>query len=209
MIMTSIAFLYAGFLVGFSIAVPIGPMGLLCIQRTLASGMRVGVSTGLGGATINVVYGAAILFGLGRMPEWMAGGGRVLGALGGLFLLWSAARTLLRKPVASGAAGEATPSPLEAYGSAVLFNATNPLSPILIAALLSPLIGLYSFSLDDAAILLLGIFAAAMTWWICLTGGIALLRSRLHPNALLYVNRIAGMILTVYGLLAIARSAGM
>jgi putative LysE/RhtB family amino acid efflux pump len=63
--------------------------------------------------------------------------------------------------------------------------------------------------LSDATILLLGIFAAAMTWWICLTGGIALLRSRLNPNALLYVNRVAGMILTVYGLLAIARSAGM
>jgi threonine/homoserine/homoserine lactone efflux protein len=208
--MTSIAFLYAGLLVGFSIAVPIGPMGLLCIQRTLASGMRVGVSTGLGGATINVAYGAAILFGLGRMPAWMAGGGRVLGALGGVFLLWSAARTLLREPAGLGVATAGdSPSPLEAYGSAVLFNATNPLSPILIAALLSPLIGLYSFSLNDAAILLVGIFAAAMTWWICLTGGIALLRSRLNPNALLYVNRIAGMILTVYGLLAIARSAGM
>ena len=207
--MTSIAFLYAGLLVGFSIAVPIGPMGLLCIQRTLASGMRVGVSTGLGGATINVVYGAAILFGLGRMPAWMAGGGRVLGAVGGLFLLWSAARTLLRKPVATGSAGEVAPSPLEAYGSAVVFNATNPLSPILIAALLAPIIGLYSFSLENAVILLVGIFAAAMTWWICLTGGIALLRSRLNLKALLYVNRAAGMLLTAYGLLALAHSAGM
>ena len=87
---TSHAPLLAGMVIGFSVAVPIGPMGLLCIQRTLASGMRVGWFTGLGAATVNAFYGTAIIFGFGQLGPLLAQGSRVLSALGGLFLLWSA-----------------------------------------------------------------------------------------------------------------------
>ena len=207
--MTSDSFLFAGFLVGLSIAVPVGPMGLLCIQRTLTSGMRVGVSSGLGAATVNVVYGAVIILGLERITPWIASSGRVLSAFGGLFLLWSAARTLRRGRMTGGQPEVALQAPLAAYGSAVAFNATNPMSLILIIALLSPVVGLSAPSLFDAAALLLGMFSAAATWWVCLSGGVALLRSRLSPAVLLYVNRAAGMLLTLYGALALARSAGM
>ena len=62
--------LLAGLMVGFAIAVPIGPMGLLCIQRTLVFGMKVGVSTGLGAATVNVAYGSVVLLGLNTVVPW-------------------------------------------------------------------------------------------------------------------------------------------
>ncbi len=217
--------LSAGLVVGFSIAAPIGPMGLLCIQRTLASGMGVGVCTGLGAATVNVAYGALVILGLDRIAPWMAGGGRALGAAGGVFLLWSAVRTLRRRiPVqpsgparlsdppgrpAPGQLNEPARSPLAAFGSALAFNATNPLSPLLIMALLSPLVGLSAPPPDAAAALLLGMFAGATAWWVCLSGGVSLLRSRLSPAALGHVNRAAGLVLTLYGALALARSAGM
>jgi threonine/homoserine/homoserine lactone efflux protein len=207
--MTSHASLAAGLLVGFSIAVPIGPMGLLCIQRTLASGMRVGVSTGLGAVTVNLAYGAVILFGLHKASPWMASGSRVLSALGGLFLLWSAARTLLRRRLAGLQAEPAVSSAFAAYASAVLFNATNPMPPLLIMGLLSPIVGQSAPSLEDAAALLLGMFAAAMTWWTCLTGGVGLLRARLSPEVLAGVNRAAGLVLTLYGALALAHAARM
>ncbi len=86
--MASHVSLSAGLVIGFSVAAPIGPMGLLCIQRTLTSGMRVGVCTGLGAATVNVVYGALIIAGLDKMAPVMASGGRVLSFVGGAFLLW-------------------------------------------------------------------------------------------------------------------------
>ena len=73
--MTSHVSLFAGLVIGFSIAVPIGPMGLLCIQRTLTSGMRVGVCTGLGAATVNVVYGGLIILGLDKIAPVMASAG--------------------------------------------------------------------------------------------------------------------------------------
>jgi threonine/homoserine/homoserine lactone efflux protein len=100
-------------------------------------------------------------------------------------------------------------SPFAAYISAAAFNATNPLSPILIVGLLAPIIGQSAPSLGGAAALLFGMFAAATTWWVCLSGGIALLRSRLSPGILVIVNQVAGAILTVYGVVALARSAGM
>jgi putative LysE/RhtB family amino acid efflux pump len=201
--------LLAGVLVGFAVAVPIGPMGLLCIQRTLVSGMRVGVSTGLGAATVNVVYAAVILFGLETLLPWMTSNRRWFTALGGLFLLWSAILTLRRRFTTGDPPDSAAPSPLAAYGSAVAFNATNPMGLILIVALLSPTIGQSIPSLADAMMLLLGMFAAATAWWVCLCGGVALLRARLSPTVLRYLNHAAGLLLTVYGALALAGSTQM
>ena len=200
--------LLAGILIGFSIAVPLGPMGLLCIQRTLRSGMRIGVSTGLGAATVNVIYGALITLGLDKLMPWVSGSGRALSALSGVFLLWSALRTMRGTRLAADKIETAGRSSYAAYLSALLFNATNPLSPILIISLLSPIIGSIS-SRADELVLLLGMFGAAMTWWICLCGGIALLRSRLSPTSIDLVNRGAGMLLTIYGAVALARSAGL
>lgn len=207
--MTTQISLFAGLMVGFSIAVPIGPMGLLCIQRTLASGMRVGVCTGLGAATVNVFYGALVIVGLSSMAPMMAGGGRVLSFAGGVFLLWCAARTLLRKRSLVDQPSTPELSPVMAYGSAIAFNATNPLSPVLMIALLSPIVGLSAPSWEKAAMLLLGMFTAAASWWVCLSGIITLLRSRLSPVMLVMVNQVAGAMLTFYGALALARSAGM
>src|SRR5689334_2030366 len=89
--------LAAGLLAGFSIAVPVGPMGLLCIQRTLAFGMKAGVMTGLGAATTNVLCAALLVFGLERAASLMASGGRALSFAGGVLLLCSAARTIRRE----------------------------------------------------------------------------------------------------------------
>lgn len=201
--------LVAGLFVGFGIAMPIGPVGLLCIQRTLVAGMRVGVSTGLGAATVNVFYGALILLGLSTQPPWLAGAQRILGLSGGLFLLWAAARTLKRSRALGVQSEPASPSALRAYGSAVLFNMTNPMAMILILALLSPIVGRSALSLGDAAMILVGMFSAASLWWVCLSGGVALLRRRLNPTALVYVNQAAALLLTIYGALALARSAQM
>ena len=206
---TSHAPLLAGMVIGFSVAVPIGPMGLLCIQRTLASGMRVGWFTGLGAATVNAFYGTAIIFGFGQLGPLLAQGSRVLSALGGLFLLWSAMRTLRRKRLANHPPGPTVTSPTAAYGSAVLFNLTNPLAPMLMMALLAPLMSQGGLSSISCAFLVTGIFLAAASWWLCLSGGVSLLRSRLSPGVMVTINRFAGTMLTLYGTLALARSAGL
>lgn len=198
--------LLAGALVGLSVAMPIGPMGLLCIQRTLVSGWLTGLSTGLGAATVNLAYGAMILLGLEELAPLIAGSGRVLGLAGAVFLLWSAMR-VLRRPV-DPATQPSAGSPLAAYGSAVTFNASNPMSLLLMTGLLSPLAGVPG-SLLARGVFLAGLFLAAATWWLCLTFGVALLRSRLSPAGILLLNRVAGLALTLYGMFALAHAAQM
>jgi len=207
--MTNHAFLLAGLFVGISVAVPIGPMGLLCIQRTLVSGMRAAISTGLGAATVNVAYGALIILGLDKAASYVASGGRVLSCAGGVLLLCSAGRTILRQGPPQDRIKPAKLSPYVAYGSALAFNATNPLLLILLIGMLSPIIGQSAPSPAGAGALLLGMFTAAAIWWVCLSGCVALLRSRLSPEILVMMNRVTGALLTVYGVAALARSAGM
>lgn len=206
---TSNALLLTGITVGFSVAVPIGPMGLLCIQRTLRSGMRVGVCTGLGAATVNIVYGLVIILGFGSLAPLLPVGGRVLSFAGGLFLLWSAARTLMRSRQSGERPAIAALSPAAAYGSAIAFNLANPMGPVLIVALLSPVLVMHVPTWSGASVVLLGMFMAAASWWVCLSGAVSLLRTRLSPGLLARVNEVAAAILTVYGVLALARSAGL
>lgn len=203
--------LLTGLVIGLSVAVPIGPMGLLCIQRTLSSGLRVGVSTGLGAATVNVLYGALIILSLDSLGPLLAQGGRLLNFASGLFLLRSAAGVLRRRPAIADQPPAAPPfvSPVKAYGSAILFNAANPLSPMLMVALFAPVMHRSVPDFDEAVVLLLGMFVAAVSWWMCLSSGVALLRSRLSPQLLVIVNQVAGLLLTIYGAVALARSAGL
>jgi len=201
--------LLAGMLVGLSVAMPIGPMGMLCIQRTLTSGARVGICTGLGAATMNIIHAAVIIAGLERLAPLMASAGRVLGFAGGLFLLWCAAKTLLRRRTSLSQQRATQLSPMMAYGTAVTFNAINPMSLGLMLALLSPIIGASELSLAQAAMLLLGVFTAVVAWWVCLANGVNLLRSRLSPGMLFIVNQIAGIGLLIYGTAAFVRSAAL
>jgi threonine/homoserine/homoserine lactone efflux protein len=207
--MTTHAFLFAGLFVGFSIAAPIGPMGLLCIQRTLVCGMRAGVSTGLGAATINVAYGALIILGLDKAASYVVSGGRVLSCAGGVILLCWAGRTMWHQDPSQDRINPVKLSPYVAYGSALAFNVANPLLPILLVGVLSPIIGQSAPSLGGAVALLLGMFTAATAWWICFSGCVALLRSRLSSEILVLVNRVASALLTFYGIAALARSTGM
>jgi threonine/homoserine/homoserine lactone efflux protein len=207
--MTNHVSLAAGILTGFAIAAPIGPMGLLCIQRTLAAGMAIGVCTGLGAVTVNVTYSAIVLFGLNSLTPWMVDGGRLLNALGGLFLLWSAFKALRAGGPDRVVSAPVVPSRLVAYGSAVALNASNPMALVLIVALLSRFVGGSAPAPAEAAMFLAGMFTAAMTWWICLSASVALLRARVTPTVLTFVNQVAGALLTLYGALALARSAQM
>lgn len=106
---TSHSFLFAGLLVGVSVAMPIGPSALLCIGRTLASGMRAGVATGFGAATVNVLHASLILVGLGEAAPMLHELGRGLGVVGGIFLLWTASRIARRRDLALRDGG--TPAP--------------------------------------------------------------------------------------------------
>jgi len=90
--------LLKGLLIGFSIAAPVGPIGVLCIRRTLAEGRLVGLVTGLGAATADAFYGFVAAFGLTFISTFLVSQQVWLRAIGGVFLLYLGIRTFLSRP---------------------------------------------------------------------------------------------------------------
>ena len=199
------AFILAGAMVGASVAVPVGPMGVLCISRTLSGGMAAGVSTGVGASTVHAAYCALLLLGMQQAGPWLDGHGQVLGALAGALMLVFAWRVLRRRLTRATSQRASCRSLLEAYGTAVAFNLCNPLTVVLLAASVAAFAGPVAPVGDDAAWLLGGLFAGSAAWWLCLSGAAAMLRARLDQRMLGMVNVAAAAALAGSGLAMLAR----
>lgn len=196
--------LFRGLLIGFSIAAPVGPIGVLCIRRTLADGRLSGLVSGLGAATADMLYGCVAGFGLTFISGFLVGQQLWLRLFGGLFLLYLGIKTLLSKPSEQAAKADGS-GLLGAYVSTFLLTATNPLTILSFVAIFAGL-GLANTngSYASALVLVLGVFLGSAAWWLLLTGGVGLFRAKFNTQGLLWVNRISGVIITVFGVVALA-----
>lgn len=196
-------FLVRGLVIGLSIAAPVGPIGVLCIRRTLAEGRRIGLISGLGAATADAIYGGVAGFGLTFVSNFLAGQQDWLRTLGGLFLCYLGIRIFLAEPSGQTALGRRN-GLFGAYASTFLLTLTNPMTILSFAAIFAGL-GLVSAGGDygSAGVLVLGVFLGSALWWVMLSGGVSLLRSRLRSGTLRWVNRVSGTIILGFGLLAI------
>jgi threonine/homoserine/homoserine lactone efflux protein len=195
-----ISFLLRGFIIGLSIAAPVGPIGVLCIRRTLSEGRVTGLVSGLGAASADALYGCVAGFGLTAISGFLVNQQPWLRLAGGFFLVCLGIRTLLAKP-SDQAAGRGLPA---AYASTFLLTLTNPLTILSFAAIFAGL-GLAGSgtSFSSAGVLVLGVFLGSTTWWLALSTGVGLLRNRFNARAIVWVNRISGIIILVFGLAAL------
>ncbi|NJK36362.1 MAG: LysE family transporter [Oscillatoriales cyanobacterium RM2_1_1] len=190
-----------GLLMGFSIAAPVGPIGVLCIRRTLTQGRLTGLMSGLGAASADAVYGGIAGFGLTLVANFLVDHSIGLRIVGGIFLIYLGVKTALAKPVKT----EATTTQMAgAYGSTFFLTLTNPGTILSFLAVFAGL-GLVSAtpSYLDAGILVLGIFLGSALWWLLLTGGVELLRETLSDRRLRWINSISGGIILSFGLIAL------
>ena len=187
-----------GFLLGFSIAAPVGPIGVLCIRRTLADGRLTGLLSGLGAATADMFYGAIAAFGVTAVMELLLGCQSWLRAAGGLFLLYLGFRTLLTKPSDRSAPMRET-GLLGAYVSTFLLTIANPMTIIAFLGIFSAIL-----PADGAASplsLVMGVFLGSAAWWLTLSGLVGLLREKFTPAWMLWVNRISGTVIAIFGII--------
>lgn len=196
--------LLRGLLIGFSIAAPVGPIGALCIRRTLANGRAAGLVSGLGAASADAIYGCIAGFGLTFISSLLISQQLWLKLIGGAFLCYLGVRTLLARP-AEQAASAAGAGLLGAYASTFVLTLTNPTTILSFLAVFAGL-GLASAAGDygQAALLVLGVFVGSALWWLLLSGGVSLLRARLNAQALVWVNRASGLIILGFGIAALA-----
>jgi threonine/homoserine/homoserine lactone efflux protein len=194
---------FRGLLIGLAIAAPVGPIGVLCIRRTLAEGRLAGLASGLGAATADAFYGAVAGFGLTFVSTFLVSQQVWLRLVGGLFLLYLGARTFLSQPAA--VAGEGSGKGLlGAYASTLALTLTNPLTIFSFAVVFAGLgLGTGSGDYFAAVLLVLGVFSGSALWWLLLSGGVSLLRSRFSYRGLWWVNRISGILILLFGVVAL------
>ena len=201
--MTGMSAFLSGATVGFVITVPIGPMSVLCIQRALIYGAVAGFATGLGAATVLVIYTACAVLGVGPAVTPMLGGGQAyLPVLSACLLLWFSARVLRRTVSLAGSAAR-NQGVVSSYCSAVACALLNPLTPVLLAAVL-PTVA--SPAPAGASTMIAGVFFASVTWWLIVSGGVAALRSKLNVTILNLINKASGLILGALGMLMAANA---
>lgn len=193
-----------GTLIGLAIAAPVGPIGVLCIKRTLADGRLAGFVSGLGAATADLIFGAVAVLGLTALADLLNGVSFWSRLLGGLFLCYLGLRTLRERPAETAAAARGR-GLLGAYGSTLLLTLTNPASIVLFAAIFAGLgVASDAAGYGDGLLLATGVGVGSAAWWLTLSGAVGLLRGRLTPRALRLVNVAAGLIILGFGLAALA-----
>ncbi|MFM0692320.1 LysE family transporter [Paraburkholderia graminis] len=214
MSMTSLFFTAAG--VGLAIAAPVGPMGMLCIRRTLTGGPRAGLAIGLGIATGDALYGLIAALGLVSISQFMLAYDRPLHLLAGLFLLYLGVRTLLQKAPADTANGEpdgnsklaqvGRAGALRAYASSLLLTLTNPQTVIMFAALFTTLAPRGAFSSTIALTTVGGVFCGSIAWWCFLVSVVSLARHAIGSKLRLAIDRFVAIMLAAFGVVEIRRA---
>jgi threonine/homoserine/homoserine lactone efflux protein len=191
-------------LIGFSIAAPVGPIGLLCIQRTIAYGRKSGLVSGLGAATADGFYGMVAELGLTAVSALLISLQVWVRLVGGAFLLYLGIRTLLSAPAANAAASTHR-GLLSDYVSTVFLTLTNPVTILSFAAVFAG-VGLLNSSRDfaSAIALVVGVVLGSSTWWLALSGGISFFKARFAQGLLRIVNTLSGAILIVFAISAFA-----
>ncbi len=181
--------------VGLLVAAPVGPIGLLCIQRTLSRGAKIGAASGLGAATADAAYGAIGAAGLTAVIQLFTALSRPLAIFGALFLAWLAIR-LLRTPVTTQAAAAATGGGIfAAFCSTLLLTLANPMTVLSFIAVFAALGGGQDLTSAAMVTMVGGVFFGSALWWLILTGSVTLVRNRIKESTLDLISRIAGMLL--------------
>ncbi len=193
-------------LIGLSIAAPVGPIGLLVIQRTLQRGRAVGLATGLGAAVADAVYGAVGAFGVSGVIHALQGARVPLALFGGAFLLWLAWTTWRSPP-----ARQAASVPADARGLAGCFAGT------LLLTLSNPAT-IFSFIAIFGALgargpvgspwpMIAGVLVGSAVWWLLLSGAVGALRERFDTHWRRRVNRLSAVLLAALALWQVAALA--
>ena len=198
-----ISFFLRGLIIGFSIAAPVGPIGVLCIRRTLAEGQAHGLVSGLGAATADAIYGFVAGFGLSFISVFLVRQQVWLRIIGGGFLCFLGVRTFLSKPAEHAASAKGS-GLIDSYVSTFFLTITSPMTILSFAVIFAGLgVGGASGSYVSAVVLVLGVFLGSALWWFILSSGVSVFRTRFNPHRLWWVNRISGIIITGFGLIAL------
>lgn len=194
-----------GIVIGFSIAAPVGPIGIICIRRTLAEGRPAGILSGMGAASADLIYGVIAAFGLTVIQSALLSSAGWLKIIGGLFLLFLGGKTFFA-PTRSNPeiiVPDKGKGLLSAYVNTFFLTLTNPVTILSFIAIFSA-VSVSTNTGDNTSpfLLVVGVFLGSAAWWLTLSALVSFFRSRFNQGWMTGVNRIAGAIIVAFGLAA-------
>lgn len=197
-------YLLKGIILGFSIAAPVGPIGVLCIRRTLTDGKLAGFVSGLGAATADAAYGFIAAFGLTAVSALLLEHRLWIRLIGGLFLLYLGVKIFLSKTSAKDSVTEKQATLVSSYTTTLLLTITNPMTILSFVAIFAGLgIGAENKSYFEASMLVGGVFLGSALWWLLLSGITGLVRHKLTPRTMTWINRFAGFVILAFSFIAL------
>jgi len=191
-----------GLILGFSIAAPVGPIGIICIRRTLSDGRVAGLMAGLGAASADAIYGSVAGFGITLISNFLVSQQILFKLFGGLFLCYLGIKTFRTKP-GSIVEDHYNKGNSSIYLTTFFLTLTNPMTIISFAAIFSGL-GIVDTSTNysSALLLIIGVFLGSATWWGLLSTITGSIRSKFNIVSMQWVNRFSGLIILSFGFYA-------
>ena len=197
-----LTFFLKGIAIGFVMAIPIGPIGIMCIRKTLTEGRFSGLIVGLGAATADLFYGCVAVFGLTIISDTLSEQRIWIRIVGGALLFFLGIKTFRAQPkdpkIKIRSSGR-----LRSYITVVVLTLTNPLTIFAFIAVFAAFGLGNGLSFFSAVLLVAGVFIGACLWFFLLTSGTILFRKKLDLVGLKWVNKIAGILIIISGFIVI------
>ena len=186
--------------IGFLVAAAIGPIAMLCIRTTLERGRIAGIAAGMGVAVADTIYAAIGAYGISFVGAALTSGETWLKLVGGIVLI-AFGIYLARKQPATAAEEQEVPKSIVAdFAMTLGLTLTNPMTILSFAGLFAGVSGLRGFPLSEIPALLIGVFAGSAVWWLALAFVIGLIRHRIRPTTMLWINRGSAAAIIGFGL---------
>jgi len=187
-----------GFVIGFIIAAPVGPINIMCVRRTIVHGRLAGLVSGCGAATADTVLGAIAIFGLAFLSEFLLGE-RLWLAMGGAIFLTALGIRSLTKPPPKLVSGRDPTNLVGDFTSTFALTLSNPITILSFFGIFAAF-GVHpdeSIGPDDWATLV-GVMAGSTFWWLIVISLAGMFHGRFTVSGLVWANRITGVVMLVF-----------
>ncbi|MCP9481225.1 LysE family transporter [Shimia sp. CNT1-13L.2] len=195
--------LLRGIVMGFAIAAPVGPIGLLCIRRTLADGRAAGLATGLGAATADAVYGMMVAVGFAA-TGLLVSYATPMAIGGGALIVWLGAMSL--RGFWNSRGGDVAPAParahktvLTSWATTFLLTMSNPMTILAFVGMVAGLGAAAEGSVWAPYWLVAGVFTGSALWWLFLVHLALFARTRITPGVTRWFDAVSGAVLVIWG----------
>ena len=196
--------LVKGFIVGLGASIPLGPLGVLCVQKTLGNGRNSGFITGLGASVSDTFYAAISLMGLAFIQNLIDENMDWVMFIGGLIIMYIGVKIYLTNPIKQIKQKNKNKKHVEDFFEALFMTITNPGAIFLILGLFAAVGTNMGESVSKSTLIatLWGVFAGSAAWWFALSTTINVFRKRFRIKQLMMINKISGIVIFVLGLIS-------